>query len=71
MNKSKYVELEVYKDEKKRKKLFRWISSAKNETIKAFPLSSFNGVLKHTCTMWTVNSYVINGTSMIDHDGSS
>ena len=41
------------------------------KTIKAFPLSSFKGVLEHSCTLWTVNSYVINGTSMIDHDGSS
>ena len=61
MNKSKYVELEVYKDEKKGKNSS--VGYLVQKTIKAFQLSSFEGVLKHTCTLWTVNSYVITGTT--------
>ena len=54
MNKSKYVELEVYKDEKKRKKPL---------PLDIYLVFSAKSVSKHTCTPWTVNSWVINGTT--------
>ena len=49
MSKSKYVELKVYKDEKKEKKNSS-VRYLVQKTIKEFPLSSFKGVLKHACT---------------------